>query len=147
MLLLLALMFPWVYGNREGVSDSVKIARNGSANSLHEHWHAVNALKRGFILLSGSALLFKPFGFPLSAAFLLYSIAAFGCKFTTTLNTYRGLSRFYVSSDPRASKTDKFFVTWAAKLGMQPETFSKSVYISSLILTSLFLAFALVLCG
>ena len=116
IILLAALVFPWWYGNLEGVHDARVIRKDGANDIRKERWHFNNALRRGLILgFSGAAhwllLLYTlQFGFGFLVAYLAYSVAAFGYKFTTRLNTCRKLPKWYVSRDPRASYTDRFFV-------------------------------------
>lgn len=146
IILLAAMVFPWWYGDLEGKGDARKIFRNGTADSLKEKWHRNNALRRGLILaFSGVAhwllLLYTlQFDFGFLGAYLAYSVAAFGYRFTTRLNTCRKLHPFYVSRDPRASYTDRFFVRMGTEFGMPPHSFSRLLHTVFLLAAIAFLA-------
>jgi hypothetical protein len=146
LILLLACYFPYEYGRMEGYGDFKKIRRNGSQDSLKETWHRQNAIRRGVVLATGIALFFGLLNWLLRfdlcflAAYSCYAVAMFGHTFSTTLNCKRNLPRYYVSHDPRASKTDQFMIRGAAYFSMQPQAFNRLVHVGSLLLSALALA-------
>lgn len=127
LLLLIGILFPWAYGRNQAITDFEKITADGSKDSLKEAFHTNNAIKRGGSILLVCAILtafgnsFAGLSFWLLPALILYQTAAFGYAFTSNLNRLRGLEKWYVSIQPRASKTDMFFRwcadTWNWNLG------------------------------